>query len=114
MTSTPHENNEDARMRALFGDTSRPPMADEVFVARVMGRVEEAKAVRKVQRGAMAMGAAALGVAVLWPYKAALETGLTLSLSAATVDLPMLSSSAGALLIAAAASLAALAYAERG
>jgi uncharacterized membrane protein len=114
MTSTPHEDLEDARMRALFGDMSRPPMGDEAFVAQVMGRVEEVKSARKVQRGTVALGVAALGVAVLWPYKAALGTGLTLSLSAATVDLPMLSGSAGALLIAAAASLAALAYAERG
>lgn len=101
-------------MRALFGESPRPPMGDEAFVAQVMGRVQDAKAVRNVQRSTAALGAAALGVAVLWPYKAALGTGLALSLSRVTADLPMLSGSAGALLIAAAASLAALAYAERG
>jgi hypothetical protein len=108
------EESEDAKMRALFGEVARPPMGDEEFVSRVMGRVEEAKASRKVQRSTAALGFAGLAVAVLWPYKAALETGLALSVARLSADLPMLSSGAGALLVAAAVSLAALAYAERG
>lgn len=107
------EEGEDARMRALFGEAPRPPMGDEEFVSRVMGRVAEAKASRNVQRSTAAVGVGALALAVLWPYKAAIATALTLSVPRMTADLPMLSNSASALLIAAVAGLAALAYAER-
>lgn len=108
------EESEDARMRALFGTSVRPPMGDEAFVASVMGRVREAKAVDATRRSAVAIGGIALMGAVLWPYKAALATGLTLTAARYAPDLSMLSGGATALLIAAVASVGAWAYAERG
>ena len=108
------EESEDARMRALFGESSRPPMGDEEFVGAVMGRVHEARASDAVRRNAIAIATVALAGAVLWPFKAAIGTAFTLTTMKYAADLPMLSGGATALLIAAAASVAALAYAERG
>lgn len=108
------EESEDARMRALFGEMQRPPMGDEDFVRSVMGRVQDVRVSSRVRRNAMAIGGAALLGAVLWPFKGAIGAAITLSAARYAVDLPMLSSGGAALLIAAAASLAALAYAERG
>jgi hypothetical protein len=108
------EESEDARMRALFGEMQRPPMGDEDFVRSVMGRVQEVRVSSRVRRNAMAIGGVALLGAVLWPFKGAIGAAITLSAARYAVDLPMLSSGGAALLIAAAASLAALAYAERG
>jgi len=108
------EESEDARMRALFGEASRPPMGDEDFVQSVMGRVEDARASAKVRSSAMALGTIAIGCAVLWPFKAAIATAIALPLEKYAASLPMLSAGATGLLIAAAASVAALVYAERG
>lgn len=108
------EESEDARMRALFGDAGRPPMRDEEFVGAVMGRVRDVRVADAVRRNAVAVGLVALVGATLWPFKAAIGTALTLTTLRYAADLPMLSGSATALLIAAAASVAALAYAERG
>jgi hypothetical protein len=108
------EESEDARMRALFGESQRPPMGDDEFVHAVMYRIQEVRVSGKVRRNALALGAVALTGALLWPFKSAIGTAITLSAVRFAPDLPMLSSSATALLIAAAASIAALAYAERG
>ena len=108
------EESEDARMRALFGESPRPPMGDDEFVHSVMARVEAVRTSDKVRRNATAIGVVALGGALLWPFKSAIGAALTLSAVRFAPDLPMLSGSATALLIAAAASVAALAYAERG
>ena len=108
------EESEDARMRTLFGESPRPPMGDDEFVHAVMYRVHEVRASDKVRRNALAMGSVALAGAVLWPFKSAIGTALTLGAVRFVPDLPMLSGGATALLIAAAASVAALAYAERG
>lgn len=108
------EDREDARMRALFGASARPPMGDEMFVQAVMGRVHEARAVDKGRRNALAIGGMALLGAVLWPFKAALGTGLTLTAARYAPDFSMLNSGASALLIAGVAAVAAWAYAERG
>ena len=110
----PDGESEDARMRALFGESPRPPMGDEEFVGVVMRRVHETRAFDTVRRNAVAIGTVALTGAVLWPFKAAIGTALSLTTMKYAADLPMLGSGAGALLIAAAASVAALAYAERG
>ena len=109
-----NEESEDARMRALFGESTRPPMGDDEFVRAVMIRVNEARTSDKARRGAVAIGSIALIGAVLWPYKAALATAFTLTAAKYVPDLSMLGGGATALLIAAAASVAALAYAERG
>lgn len=106
--------SEDARMRALFGQVDAPPMGDEAFVGAVMGRVREEKAARSVQRQVGAFGLAAMAGALLWPYKAAIGTGLTLTLARYVPDAATVGGGASALIIAAAASLAALVYAERG
>ena len=108
------EESEDARMRALFGESGRPPMGDEEFVGALMGRVHEARASDAVRRNAIAIATVALAGAVLWPFKAAIGTAFTLTTLKYAADLPMLSGGATALLIAAAASVAALTYAERG
>jgi hypothetical protein len=108
------EESEDAKMRALFGDASRPPMGDEDFVRSVMVRVEEAKASRKVQSSAVALGVIAVTAAVLWPFKTAIATAFVLPLERYAADLPMLGATATAMLIALAASAAGLVYAERG
>lgn len=108
------EESEDARMRALFGEASRPPMGDEDFVQSVMGRVEEAKASAKVRSSAIALGGIAIASAMLWPFKAAILTALTLPLEKYVASAPMLGAGATAMLIAVAASAAGLVYAERG
>lgn len=108
------EESEDAKMRALFGEVSRPPMGDEDFVAGVMARVDDAKASRKVQSSALALGAIALGAAVLWPFKAAIATALLVPLEKYAAVLPSMGAGATAMLIAVAASAAGLVYAERG
>ncbi len=108
------EESEDARMRALFGESPRPPMGDDEFVRSVMTRVHEVRTSDKVRRNALAIGVVAVAGAILWPFKSALGTALALSAVRFAPDLPMLSGGATALLIAAAASVAALAYAERG
>lgn len=108
------EESEDARMRALFGQADAPPMGDEAFVGAVMGRVREEKAARTLQRQVGALGLVAMAGALLWPYKAAIGTGLTLTLARYVPDAAVIGGSASALVIAAVASLAALAYAERG
>lgn len=43
------EDRDDAAMRALFADASRPPMADERFVGRVMEKVEARHAAAQSQ-----------------------------------------------------------------
>jgi hypothetical protein len=108
------EESEDAKMRALFGEASRPPMGDEDFVAAVMGRVDEIKASEKVRSSAIAMGFIAAGCALLWPFKAAITTALVVPLARFVPDTSMLGAGATAMLIAVAASAAALVYAERG
>ncbi len=108
------EESEDAKMRALFGDASRPPMGDEEFVAAVMGRVEEARASGKVRSSAIALGVIAVTSALLWPFKAAITTALVVPLARYVPDTSMLGAGATAMLIAVAASAAALVYAERG
>ncbi|KAF0176555.1 MAG: hypothetical protein FD124_220 [Alphaproteobacteria bacterium] len=108
------EESEDAKMRALFGDASRPPMGDEDFVAAVMGRVEEVRASEKVRSSAFALGVIAVISAVLWPFKAAIATALVVPLTRYVPDTSMLGAGATAMLIAVTASAAALVYAERG
>jgi len=108
------EESEDAKMRALFGEASRPPMGDEEFVQGVMARVDEAKASRKVRSSALALGSVALGVAILWPFKGAIVTALTLPLARYVPEPSMLSAGTTAMLIAVAASAAGLVYAEKG
>ncbi len=108
------EESEDARMRALFGESPRPPMGDEEFVRSVMARVQEVRTSDKVRRNAVAIGSLAVAGAVLWPFKSAIGTAFTLTAGKYVPDLSMLSGGATALIIAGAASLAALAYAERG
>jgi hypothetical protein len=108
------EESEDAKMRALFGEASRPPMGDEDFVAAVMGRVDEVKASQKMRSSAFALGFIAAGCAVLWPFKAAIATALTVPLTQFAPDTSMLGAGTTAMLIAVAASAAALVYAERG
>jgi hypothetical protein len=89
-------------------------MGDEAFVVAVMGRVEEARASDKVRRQAVTLGAVALAGAVLWPFKGPIEAALSLTATRFAGDLSAFGGGASALLIAAAASLAAWAYAERG
>jgi hypothetical protein len=108
------EESEDAKMRALFGDASRPPMADEEFVRTVMVRVEAAKASHSVRSSAMALGTLALGCAVLWPFKASIATALAAPVVKVLPDASMLGAGATAMLVALAASAAGLVYAERG
>lgn len=108
------EESEDAKMRALFGEASRPPMGDEDFVRSVMVRVEEAKASRKVRSSALALGTIAMGAALLWPFKAAIATALVLPIEKYAASMPMLGAGATGMLIAVAASAAGLVYAERG
>lgn len=108
------EESEDAKMRALFGEASRPPMGDEEFVQGVMARVDEATAARKVRSSAVALGGIALGVALLWPFKAAIVTALTVPLARYVPDMSMVSAGTAAMCIAVAASAVGLVYAERG
>ncbi|MDX2234370.1 MAG: hypothetical protein NW200_07715 [Hyphomonadaceae bacterium] len=100
-------------MRALFAQGARPPMGDEDFVQSVMTRVQDVRAADKVRRNVAVLGATAFAGAVLWPFRDALGAGITLSMARFAHDVPMLSGGATALLIAAAATLAALAYTER-
>jgi len=108
------EESEDAKMRALFGEASQPPMGDEDFVQGVMARVDEVKASQKARSSALALGTVAVGMAILWPFKAAIVTALTVPLVKYVPDVSMLSAGSTAILIAVAASAAGLVYAERG
>ena len=83
------EESEDARMRALFGQSKRPPIGDEEFVGAVMGRVHEARASNAVRRNAISIATVALAGAVLWPFKAAIGTALTLTTLKYAADQPV-------------------------
>lgn len=107
------EESEDARMAALFGDLPRPPMGDEDFVRSVMGRVQEARVDAAIRRNAIGLGVIAATAGLLWPFKSAIVTAVTLPLAKYLPSMPAMSAGATGLLIAAVASVAALAYAER-
>jgi hypothetical protein len=107
------EDEEDSRMRALFGDVARPPFGDDAFVKSVMARVAVEKSAERARRSAFSMGALAFIGASLWPFRDPIALALTGAFDRVLIDLPSLSAGATTLLVAAVVSAAAWAYAER-
>jgi hypothetical protein len=104
----------DARMAALFGAASRPPMGDEAFVRAVgarVQRVEHGRRNRLAAAAGLALAAGAVGLAANGPSAIG---ALADSYAGYLQYAHQLGGGASALLLAAALSAVGWAYAERG
>ncbi len=107
------EDRDDAMLRALFAEGERPPMADERFVAKVMGRVQEERArVQEWVNWGVWAGAAAAGLMFV-AKGPAIVAELSRVVMASGLEAPALSGGMGLLVLAGLASAGAWLFSER-
>lgn len=103
----------DVRLRALFAEAGRPPMADERFTAAVMVGVRRDAGRQRQQRLAIGVGLLSVGGALLAPHLGAGAFDVWTSLQSTAMQIPFVGAQGATVALLALAAAAGWAVAER-